>query len=159
MTLRNSITAAIVLASLHASPVMAQNVTADVEQIAEIMRGEGLQAKIEYDDGRPSIASGISGYNFAVHPYGCNDEWKDCKFIQFRSSFATEDKLTLEQINTFAADNFFGRFYLDDEREPVIEMDLDLEAGGMSKELFVDNIAYWDMILAKFGDYVFSDDR
>ena len=143
-----------------AAPAAAQNITADLDRIAEVMQGEGLQAKIEReDDGRPYLLSGISGYTFVVNAFGCNDAWADCKFVQFRAAFTPETKPTLAEVNQYSADNFFGRYYLDDENDPVIEMDIDLEAGGMSKELFIDNIAYWDMALSKFGEFAFSKDK
>ena len=141
-------------------PASAQNITADLKQIAGVLQGEGLQAKIEQEEnGRPYLVSGISGYTFVVNAFGCNEAWVECKFIQFRAAFTPETKPTLAEVNQYSADNFFGRYYLDEENDPVIEMDIDLEAGGMSKELFVDNIAYWDMALAKFGEFVFSKEE
>ena len=154
------VAAAAITSMAVASPAAAKNVTADIEQIAGIMQDEGLRAKVETEDsGRPYIHSGLSGYTFVIHPFGCDDNWKNCKFIQFRASFAPDTKPTMAEVNKFAADNFFGRFYLDDDNDPIVEMDLDLEAGGMSKALFVDNIAYWDMILGKFGEFAFSKDK
>ena len=145
------------LAGMAAAPASAENVTADIPQIARIMQAEGLQAKIEAeDDGRPYILSGLSGYSFIVRPYGCNDDWTDCKFIQLRAGFTPNVKPTLAEVNKHAADNFFGRFYLDEENDPIIELDLNLEAGGMSRELFVDNLAYWDMALATYGEAMFG---
>ena len=41
----------------------------------------------------------------------------------------------------------------------IVEMDIDLEVGGMSRELFIDNIAYWDSIMVKYADFVFSNDE
>ena len=142
------------------TPLAAQNVTADITQIAEIMRAEGLQAKIGTEDsGRPYILSGLSGYNFYVYPYGCNDDWGECKFVQFRAIFSPTVKPTLAEVNKHAADNFFARFYIDEENDPVIEKDIDLEAGGMSRALFVDNLAYWDTALVTFADAMFAKDE
>ena len=151
--------AALLICAVFASPATAQNVTADIDDIAQVIRAEGMQAKIEKaDDGRPYILSGISGYNFVVRPYGCDDAWKNCKFVQFRAAFAPKTKPTLAEVNKHAADNFFGRFYLDEDNDPVIEMDLNLEVGGMSRELFVDNIACWDSALTEFAEFAFSKD-
>lgn len=61
-------------------------------------------------------------------------------------------------MNSYAAENRFGRIYLDKDRDPVIEMDVDLEAGGMSKELFMDNLAYWEAIMVGFAEFAYSKD-
>lgn len=151
--------AAAAAASLAAaSPASAQNVTADVDQIAEVMRAEGFQAKIDEENDYRFITSGMSGYNFRVLPYGCEDDGSACKWVQLRAAFAPDTKPTLAEINQYAADNFFGRYYLDGDKDPVIEMDIDLEAGGMSRELFVDNLAYWDSAMSKFAEFAFSKD-
>ena len=159
--MKSVVTAALAGAAFSfATPAAAENVTADLEQIAKVMQGEGLQAKLDTDaDGRPFILSGTSGYNFVVYAYGCNDEHAECKFIQFSAAFTPDNKPTLAEVNTYSAENFFGRYYIDEANDPVIEMDLDLEMGGMSEALFIDNIAYWDMALAKFGEFAFSKDE
>ena len=160
LMIKHAFPAALLAISItFAAPASARNVTADVDQISGIMKEEGLQAKLEEEDGKRYIVSGMSGYTFVVRPYGCDDEGKDCKWVQFRAAFAPQNKPSLQEVNDFAADNFFGRFYVDKDADPVIEMDIDLEAGGMSRELFVDNIAYWDFILSKFGEFVFSKDK
>lgn len=73
-------------------------------------------------------------------------------------AFVPTNKPTLEEMNKYAAENRFGRVYIDDEGDPIIEMDIDLEAGGMSRALFLDNLAYWDSIMVAFGDFAFSKD-
>ncbi|MBX7526898.1 YbjN domain-containing protein [Qipengyuania vesicularis] len=142
-----------------ATPAAAENVTADLDLIAKVLQEEGMQAKIEGDEGKKYILSGLSGYTFQILPYGCNDAGADCKWVQFRAAFTPEKKPSLKDINQFAAENFFGRFYIDHEEDPIIEMDIDLEVGGMSRELFIDNIAYWDSIMVKYADFVFSNDE
>ena len=57
-------------------------------------------------------------------------------------------------MNEYASINRFGRVYLDSDGDPVVEMDIDLEAGGMSEALFADNIAYWDAIMTNFSSWV-----
>ncbi|UOR14769.1 YbjN domain-containing protein [Qipengyuania aquimaris] len=145
-------------AFLAATPLAAKNITADLDQIAGLLKEEGYQAKIDESEGQRWIESGMSGYTYLILPFGCNDAGEDCKSVQFYVSFVPQTKPTLEEMNTYAAENRFGRVYLDNDGDPVIEMDIDLEAGGMSKELFIDNLAYWDAIMVAFGDFAFSKD-
>jgi hypothetical protein len=48
----------------------------------------------------------------------------------------------------------FGRGYLDKENDPIIEMDLDLDDGGVAPLLFIDNIEFWASILSKFEKHI-----
>ena len=158
--LKTSFSCAVIAASIvMATPAHAQNVTADLDQIAELLQNEGMQAKIEGDAGSRYMLSGMLGYTFQILPYGCNDEGAECKWVQFRAAFTPDKKPSLEAVNKFAAENFFGRFYIDHENDPIVEMDIDLEVGGMSRELFVDNLAYWDSIMVKYADFVFENDK
>lgn len=145
-------------AILAAAPAAAKNITADLDQIADVLQDEGYKAKIDKGDGQRWIESAMSGYNYIILPFGCDDTGKNCKSIQFYVAFVPMNKPTLEEMNTYAAENRFGRVYLDDEGDPIIEMDLDLEAGGMSRDLFLDNLAYWETIMVAFGDFAFSKD-
>ena len=146
-------------AFLAATPVAAQNITADLDQIAGVLKEEGYKAKIDEGDGQRWIESAMSGYTYIILPFGCDDAGKDCKSVQFYVAFVPTNKPTLEEMNKYAAENRFGRVYIDDEGDPIIEMDIDLEAGGMSRALFLDNLAYWDSIMVAFGDFAFSKDE
>jgi hypothetical protein len=60
----------------------------------------------------------------------------------------------LERINEWNRSQRFGRAYLDKDGDPVIEMDLDLDDGGLSAALFADNLEFWDAVLGKFERHV-----
>lgn len=48
-------------AFLAATPVAAQNITADLDQIAGVLKEEGYKAKIDEGDGQRWIESAMSG--------------------------------------------------------------------------------------------------
>jgi Putative bacterial sensory transduction regulator len=144
------------IAAISSHPASAKNVVADLDQIAELMKGAGYRAEIKGEKADRYIRSGSSGFNFSVFAYGCNDDGTKCRSIQFYAVFDPKVSPTLEKLNEFARDNRWGRYYLDKDADPVIEMDLDLEQGGMSEELFLDNVEYWDMAMGKFADFVFK---
>lgn len=159
MMFKHAVSGALVTASmLVAAPVAAQNITADVEQIAQLLQSEGYQAKLEGEGIDRHIKTGMAGYNFLILPFDCEADGSDCKSVQFYTAFAPTNKPTLEEMNTYASENRFGRIYLDQDRDPAIEMDIDLEAGGMSPELFMDNLAYWEAIMVGFAEFSFSKD-
>lgn len=145
-------------ACLGHTPLAAENVTADVERIATILQSEGYKAKRAGEPAKPYLETAMGGYNTSIYFFGCNDRGKACKAVQFYAGFDPKNSPSLQAMNDFSAQNRFGRVYLDDDGDPIIEMDVDLEAGGMSEALFLDNIAYWNAILGNFAKFVFKGD-
>ena len=156
--MRDGIYAAVLLGGMAGmAPANAENVTADVDRITAILQSEGYQAKRAGETAAPRIETAMSGYSATVVFYGCDDKGQACKSVQFYAGFNPKTSPTLQAMNDYAKDNRFGRIYLDEDNDPVIEMDVDLEAGGMSEELFIDNLAYWTTILDRFADFVFDN--
>lgn len=120
----------------------------DPEAIINLMRGFG-SAVLETDDaGDPMIVARIDGTRFLVLFYGCQDG-ADCKSIQFRAAWETSGNVSLGKIDSWNADKRFGKAYLDDVKDPVVEMDVNL-FGGVSTRNLEDTIDWWQLVLADF---------
>lgn len=151
--------AAATLTLIQPAQAAAKNVTAEAAIVAQTMQAAGYQASIEkLSNGLPFIQSGAGGYPFRVFFLGCDSDGKDCKWVQFFAGFRSDKSPSLEQMNAYARDNPWGRIYIDEEDDPVIELDVDLEAGGMSPELFIDNVAYWQSAMGRFAKFVYEND-
>jgi len=144
------------LAALQAPPSAAKNVVADVDQLASVMKDAGYKVEIKDMKGERFIAVESSGYKYAIFPFGCDDAGKNCKSVQFFVAFDPKSSPTLEQMNGYAREYRWGRVYLDKDGDPAVEFDLDLEKGGMSAELFLDNVEYWEAIMVAYADWVFG---
>lgn len=148
------------LAFAASSQASAETVTADPTIIVRVMQDAGYKASIEKLEGGESyIQSATSGYPFRVFFFGCDNDTPGCDTIQLFAGFRSENSPTLQEMNAYTRDNRWGRVYIDDEDDPVIEMDIDLEDGGMSDALFKDNLEYWDYIMSKFAEFAFSKDQ
>lgn len=148
------------LIALAASTSAQAQIIADPQIIANVMRDAGYRADVEaLSDGEPYIQSSSGGYPFRVFFYGCDDNHGNCKTVQLFAGFVTDNSPTFEEMNAYARDNRFGRIYIDIEDDPVIEMDIDLEDGGMSAELFTDNLEYWEYIMGQFAQFAISQDE
>ena len=146
------------LASSVPAQTAGKNVTADPATVAAAMQTAGYQAKIEHlSNGLPYIQSGSGGYPFRVFFLGCDKGGKACKTVQLFAGFATGKSPSLEKMNAYQRDNRWGRVYIDEEDDPVIEMDIDLEAGGMSEELFKDNLQYWEYVMGNFATFAIKN--
>ncbi|MDT9597474.1 YbjN domain-containing protein [Sphingosinicella rhizophila] len=143
------------LLAFQAAPAAAEMVMAqDPESLVKAMQAEGYAAKLGTDKlGDPMITSGASGTAFRIFFYNCKEN-KDCATVQFSSGYDFKEALPLEKINEWNSRNRFGRAYLDKENDPVLEMDVDLDDGGMSRELFIDNVEFWTIILGNFERHI-----
>jgi len=138
-----------------ALPAQAEMVRAqDPQSVVNAMQGAGYMAKLGVDKvGDPKIDSGVSGSKFTVFFYNCTDN-KACATVQFHAGYDMSTALSLERINEWNRSQRFGRAYLDKEGDPVLEMDLDLDDGGLSAALFVDNLEFWNAVIGKFERHI-----
>ena len=155
---RSAFAALSLFAAAQAGPAGAQTVEARYDQVAAAIEEVGYAIALEGEGAdRYLLSETEDEYTFAVLFYGCDDAGDACKTVQFYAGFEPPAAPSLRQMNDYAAANRWGRIYLDDEGDPAIEMDVDLEDGGMSFELFKDNVEYWGAVMNAFGDWVFDN--
>lgn len=141
-------------ATLVATPAMATVTAADPALVARAMVKMGYRAELGKDEsGDPYITSASSGSTFLVFFFGCK-KGVNCTTVQFFAGFDKPSNASLAAMNQWNRDNRFGRGYLADNGSARLEMDLDLDDGGMSDLLFADNVEFWVAIMAKFEKYV-----
>jgi len=134
----------------HAEAIISQN----PDSVVKALQKAGYRAELTKDgSGDPMIESAASGTNFAVLFYGCT-EHKNCGRIQFVVTFTGYKNTSLEALNEWNAKNYFGRSYRTDKGAARLEMDLDLDDGGMSPALFEDNVEWWVTIMANFEKHI-----
>lgn len=134
---------------------LAQNVTAQApETVAQALQAAGYRAQLDTDSGGdPMIRSMSSGAEFLILFYGCTDN-ADCRTVQFYAGYSEPSNGSIEAMNEWNTNNRFGRAYATEAGSARIEMDLDLDDGGMSPELFTDNVEFWVAIMARFEEFI-----
>lgn len=155
--IRTAIAALAMIAGITtAVPAAAQMVRAqDPQSVLAAMKAGGYSdATLGKDDlGDPKISAEIDGTNFIVFFYNCTDH-KACATVQFHAGYDLDKKISLERINEWNRSQRFGRAHLDKEGDPIIQMDLDLDDGGVSRLLFIDNLEFWASIVGKFEAHI-----
>jgi hypothetical protein len=138
-----------------AAPAAAENVRPqDPGSLVRALQAGGYQAKLGTDKvGDPMITSAASGTTFQIFFYNCTAH-KECATVQFHSGYDFNKPLPLETINAWNSSQRFGRAYLDKENDPILEMDVDLDDGGVTPLLFIDNMEFWTSILGKFEQHI-----
>ena len=101
----------------------------------------------------PLIRSASSGTNFMILLYNCTDG-KDCTTIQYYVGFDMKDGAQLDLVNRWNSDMRFGRAYIDDEKDPRLKMDVNLDKGGVSRGNFLDNFSVWLTLLDSFKKHI-----
>jgi hypothetical protein len=126
----------------------------DPTSIVRALQSGGYSAKLGVDKvGDPMVTSAVGGTTFQIFFYNCTNH-KECATVQFHSGYDFNKPLPLETVNEWNRSQRFGRAYLDKENDPILEMDVDLDDGGLSPLLFIDNIEFWSTILGKFEQHI-----
>jgi hypothetical protein len=147
--------AALVALAAAAPAAQAQMVRPqDPQSVVSAMQANGYLAQLSTDKvGDPLITSGAGGTAFQVFFYNCTDH-KECATVQFHSGYHLENNPGLDVINAWNQSQRFGRAYLDKENDPILEMDVDLDDGGVSPLLFIDNLEFWTSSLGRFEKHI-----
>ncbi len=134
---------------VHAEQVQA----GQPDSVVAALQAGGYKAILAKDAvGDPRIESASAGARFVIHFYGCKDN-KDCTSLTFFAGWTGLDA-SMNQMNEWNKVRRFSRAYIDNDGDPVIEFDIDLDDGGMSQALFINNVEYWDLSLAGFKQHV-----
>ena len=125
--------------------------TANPRSIVALLQEKGYRAELKVDEGKPYIESGANGAKFSVYLQNCTEK-RDCQDVMFYSSYTKKnDKpVTLDDINKFNAKYRWGRAYLDENLEPVIEYDVLFTDQVIDVKMFGEAIEVWNTILADF---------
>lgn len=135
-----------------AAPVTAQTLVdgSDAAVIMEIARGYGSALLETDDEGSPMIVGRIDGTRYVVLFYGCR-EVAGCTSIQLLAGWTDRDNVTLAKVNDWNMSRAFGRAYLDESGDPVLDYIINLERGITSRNLD-DSFDWWRVILSDFTE-------
>jgi hypothetical protein len=130
------------------SPARAEELVkaSDMETIAELARGFG-SATIEKGD-TTYVKGRIDGTLYAIFFYDCDAEGADCKSIQFYASW-DDAVVKPDAIGAWNREKRFAKAYIDNEDDPVLELDVNLRH-GVARANLEDTMDWWRISLEKF---------
>jgi len=124
------------------------------EQLADLVADAGYRATPGRDSqGDPMVSSSAAGANYTIYMYDCEED--RCSSLQFLAGFDLADGIALERINAWNRDKRYGSAYLDDENDPWLQMDLDLEGGATTGQV-TDYVELWDTLLGQFQTFIYA---
>ena len=126
----------------------------DPQSLVKAMQANGYKAELTVDStGDPMIRSAAGGTNFQLLFYNCTNH-RECATVQFHVGYDLKTAPSLESINEWNRTQRFGSAHLDKENDPILEMDVDLDDGGLSPLLFIDNLEFWTSALGRFEKHI-----
>ncbi len=155
-----SLRAAALLAAttaFFATPAHAELVNAkNPETIKAIIESQGWPATLVSKPGDdPYIESTRNGLKFLVLFMNC-DEGKNCKTLQYYMGFSDAKGVSLDKLNKWNKEKRFARGYKDEEGDPVLEMDVDLDFAGIPRENVGETFNTWAALMDSYREFVFE---
>ena len=125
----------------------------DPDALMAIIRELGFQAKLEEDNiGDPVIRSSSGGVDFRVYFYECKNN-KRCKSLHFSVGYDLAAGSSLDAMQEWNADKRFASAYLDDERDPFLQMDVNTD-GGITQTNFENSFQLWQSLKGEFEQFI-----
>ncbi len=145
--------AAAAMAALTGTAQAGQVRGQDPSSLVFALQNGGYKAILSKDStGDPRIESASSGAKFYINFYGCKQNI-NCTTITLYSAWSKKD-VSMSQMNDWNKAKRFSRVYIDKDGDPAMEFDVDLDDGGMSEALFIDNIQFWELSIANFKKHI-----
>jgi len=148
--------AAAMAAALSVSAAQAQSIDEDGmtgPEVAAWLQKAGYKAELSKDEtGDPLIDSAAEGAKFKIYFYDCNPA-KRCKALPFSAGFDLKEGLKPEQANPWNRKNRYLKAYLDDDGDPYVQYDINVNAGRTISGLD-DDFGVWTGMLGDFTDYI-----
>lgn len=122
------------VALLFATPAFAtpggkKFTTIEGTDVVSLMQEAGHGAVLKIDEvGDPMVAVEVDGTKYVVLFYDCTDHRK-CQVLQFRAFWTLGKPTPIERINEWNRTRLLGRAYLDEDRDPTLEVMVRLRGG------------------------------
>ena len=128
---------------------------ADPASLVSFLQSKGYRAELDLSGERPIIHSGAAGWKHRIVLNGC-DQKKNCRDLLFQASWDAEadDQRSIDKINAFNRDKRFARAYVDEDQDPVIEMDVVFTDHAMEPKMLEEHLDIWDDVIADFAKHI-----
>lgn len=123
------------------------------KEISAMLSTEGYRPTLgKADDGDPQIKFKVQGKEIYIDFYDCN-KTEFCGSLNISTGWALKTKLAAAELNQWNADNRYIRVYTDEENDPFLEDDIDLDGGATMnnvKEFVKTYVSQLDDFVAEF---------
>lgn len=123
------------------------------EEVSRVLVQMGYEAESAVDNqGDPMVHSSSDGHPFSVYFY----QLEEGRALSIEFSYGLDLDISSDDlVATWNREYRFGRAFVDDEGDPFLKMDLDVER-GFTPEGLENNLERWFSLVSEFYDY-FND--
>lgn len=122
-------------------------------EVAKWLKDAGHKAELGTDKaGDPMIKSAAGDVNYSIYFYDCEAKPR-CRAIQFSAGFDVDEPITAAKLNEWNRANRYLKAYLDEEGDPHVEYDVNVNA-GRTKEGLDDDFSIWTSMIEDFTDFI-----
>lgn len=139
-----------------AAPAQAELISAkSPTALFALAKAEGYRPEMINKRGEtPSFRFTIDDKKSILLFMDCDDAERNCKTVQFYAGYSVDTVFDTDRINEWNRDKRFGRAYVDNSGDPVIEMDLDLDFAGIPRENIVEAFKLWRSLTGRFESFI-----
>ncbi len=126
----------------------------DANVVMKAMQDFGLVATMGVDgQGDPKVSSRVSDTKFSVYFYGCQDN-DNCSSILIKAGYDLNNGISALKVNEWNREKRFAKAYIDDEGDPFLEMDVNLDFDGVGNKNFEDTLDWWRLLVEDFEEFI-----
>jgi hypothetical protein len=130
-------------AALATSALAADITASDPKSVVNALNQLGYQASLTTAaNGKNSIEMNVDGSPTYVDFYNCDEDNTNCRSIMLVYGIDLDDGTTTDKANEWNAATIHGFIYLDDKKDPWLEMTVPIY-DGISESLFVNVMKVW----------------
>ena len=122
-----------------------------LDRLETMLDNGGIVSRREQNGPVEFLKFNLGSFKVLLLPYG---EAPDYTSIQLHAGFTAQSNQ--EAVNNWNQTNRFGRAFLDDEGDPILQYDLDLE-GGVTEGVIREAIRTFRVLLEDFSETVVED--
>ncbi len=126
------------------------------KELSDVLRYNAFDFKTETFQGKEVFVVDVDGITTVVQFYGDDPEFES---LQLYAGFTGDSSITEKRMNEWNSTHRFTRAYIDDEGDPVLEMDLNFTFGGISERQLEDSLALWELSVVAFRKFIYHDGK
>lgn len=152
MNFASVVSAAILAVGIGSAAIADQVKASEPESVLGYFEDLGAPAKLVEDSvGDPSVEVQYYGTSMVVFFYGCRDN-SNCNSLQFFAGYTEDSEISLEGLNSWNAEQRYGRAYRAEDGRKLLEYDVYTGQDGVSMDDFDEIFDIWTEVVESFED-------
>lgn len=129
--------------------------TTDANGLLFALQRAGFSGEVKTEGRESFVLARLGTTPFQAFLGGCEPLGGDCTFIELYAGFTGTERIPLERINGWNARTPFARAFLDEDRDPSLVMNINLQ-GGISSDSLTAQLEMWGEALETYSLFLIA---